>query len=100
MILQNFNSTNLQSEKLSDDDVPSAPPFCGATQEIKQDDEISPSRVHRTPHATASSEFKTTPGRKQEGNIENGNLGQFVRSVYYLSTSLWENVMQCAYVGK
>ncbi|PQQ10519.1 uncharacterized protein Pyn_37378 [Prunus yedoensis var. nudiflora] len=56
---KNFNSTNLQSEKLSDDDVPSAPPFCGATQEIKQDDEISPSR---------------------EGNIENGNLGQFVRT--------------------
>ncbi|VVA16266.1 PREDICTED: ZEAMMB73_Zm00001d018133 [Prunus dulcis] len=77
---KNFNSTNLQSEKLSDDDVPSAPPFCGATQEIKQDDDISPSRVHRTPHATASSEFKTTPARKQEGNIENGNLGQFVRT--------------------
>lgn len=56
-IFQGLHPRNLQSEKLSDDDdVPSAPPFCGATQEIKQDNETSPSRIPRTQHTTSSSD--------------------------------------------
>ncbi|KAM1203766.1 hypothetical protein ACFX13_020079 [Malus domestica] len=77
---KNLHSTNLQSKKFPDDDVPSAPPFCGATQEIKQDDEKSPTRVHRTPRATSPSEFKTTPGKKQDGVTGNGNLEHFART--------------------
>ncbi|KAL6180048.1 hypothetical protein ACLB2K_046717 [Fragaria x ananassa] len=51
-----LHSRILQSEKLSDDDdVPSAPPFCGAAQEIKQNQQ-SPARIHRTQHTPSSSD--------------------------------------------
>ncbi|KAM1014194.1 hypothetical protein EV1_043720 [Malus domestica] len=77
---KNLNSRNLQSKMFSDEEVPSAPPFCGVTQEIKQDDAKSPNRVHRTPHATSSSEFKTTTGKTQDSLTGNGNLEQFART--------------------
>lgn len=40
--MQDLNARNLQNQKPSDDDNPSAPPFSGATGEIKQDAEHIP----------------------------------------------------------
>lgn len=82
LYFQGLHTRNVQTEKLSDDDdgdddVPSASPFCAAAQEIKRDNEQSPSRIHRTQHKTSSSD-------------------QFVRYVYYFNASSfnkWHPIM-------
>lgn len=79
---QGLHSRKLQNGKFSDeDDVPSAPPFGGSTQEIKVAAESSPaSKVHGTPKAADLPEAKnTTIKPKDKGG--NGKSDQFVRSV-------------------
>lgn len=63
-----------------DDDIPSAPPFCGSTQEIRTHEEIPASRAHTTPKKAASSTLKSMPGDKIETHVENGSPEQCVRT--------------------
>lgn len=76
-----LHSRKLQNGKFSDeDDVPSAPPFGGSTQEIKVAAESSPaSKVHGTPKAADLPEAKNTT-IKPEDKGGNGKSDQFVRS--------------------
>lgn len=86
---------NLQNGRLSDDedeDVPSAPPFCGSTPEIRQTtEEIPTSRAHSTQNKAESSTVKSV---SKDIKLENNGCAsseQFVRLVYlielvYLST--------------
>ena len=79
---------NPQNGRISDDeddDIPSAPPFCGSTQEIKQTPEgIPASRAHTTPNKAESSTLKSMSGDKIENQVENGSSDQFVRFVYLI----------------
>ncbi|XP_020235185.1 uncharacterized protein LOC109815018 [Cajanus cajan] len=63
-----------------DDDIPSAPPFCGSTQEIRTHEGIPASRAHTTPKKAASSTLKSMPGDKIETHVENGSPEQCVRT--------------------
>lgn len=82
-LTQGLHSKKLQNGKFSDDDdVASAPPFCGAAQEIKQAADKSPaSKIHGTTHAADSSEIKTGPSINPEdkGGHENKS-DHFARS--------------------
>ncbi|KAG2698798.1 hypothetical protein I3760_07G165000 [Carya illinoinensis] len=75
---KNLHSRNLQDEKFSDDDdddIPSAPPFCGSTQEIKQG-------AVRSPVSTKNNwnTLETTPSVKVENDTGNRNPEHFVRT--------------------
>ncbi|KDP41462.1 hypothetical protein JCGZ_15869 [Jatropha curcas] len=86
---RDLHSRNLQNEKLSyDDDVPSAPPFCGSGQEIKETGELA-SGVHKTTGITDSSDFSTinetsktkpTSVGEPKDNSGNKNPDQFLRT--------------------
>ncbi|XP_057442468.1 uncharacterized protein LOC130734157 [Lotus japonicus] len=61
-----------------DDDIPSAPPFCGSTQEIRPThDEIPTSRTHTTPNKAESSTLSSDKIAKHVGNESSD---QFVRT--------------------
>lgn len=76
-----LHSRKLQNGKFSDeDDVPSAPPFGGSTQEIKVAAESSPaSKVQGTPNTTDLPEAKNTTNIP-EAKGGNGKSEQFARS--------------------
>ncbi|XP_057986527.1 uncharacterized protein LOC110641989 [Hevea brasiliensis] len=86
---KDFHSRNLQNEKFSyDDDVPSAPPFCGSAQEIKESATLA-SGVHKTIHITDSCGFSTNDdenkikpmsGAQPKENLGSKNPDQFVRT--------------------
>ncbi|TKY56317.1 hypothetical protein E2542_SST20760 [Spatholobus suberectus] len=63
-----------------DDDIPSAPPFIGSTQEIRTHGEIPASGAHTIPNKAESSALKSMSGDKIESNVENGSTDQFVRT--------------------
>ncbi|KAK7321261.1 hypothetical protein VNO77_31727 [Canavalia gladiata] len=64
-----------------DDDIPSAPPFCGSTREIKQiHEEISASGECTTPNKAESSTLKSVSGGKIENHVEDESADQFVRT--------------------
>ncbi|KAJ9146509.1 hypothetical protein P3X46_028765 [Hevea brasiliensis] len=86
---KDLNSRNLQNVKFSyDDDVPSAPPFCGSGQEIKESAELA-SGVHKTagitdpcgfPTNDDKNEIKPTSGAEPKESFGNENPDQFVRT--------------------
>lgn len=87
---------NPQNGRISDDeedDIPSAPPFAGSTQEIRQThEEIPASRVDATPNKAESSSLKSMSGDKIENHVENGSPDQFARFVYLIiivSLNIW-----------
>lgn len=86
---QGLHSRKLQNGKFSDeDDVPSAPPFGGSTQEIKVAAESSPaSKVQGTPNTTDLPEAKNTTNIP-EAKGGNGKSEQFARSVLLFLYSL------------
>ncbi|BAT81923.1 hypothetical protein VIGAN_03183600 [Vigna angularis var. angularis] len=64
-----------------DDDIPSAPPFSGSTQDIRQTrKEIPTSRAHISPNKAESSTLKPVSGDKIENHVESGSPDQFVRT--------------------
>ncbi|KAG5052607.1 hypothetical protein HKD37_02G005259 [Glycine soja] len=79
----NVKSTAEKNGRISDDeddDIPSAPPFVGSTQEIRQThEETAASRVHATPNKAESSSLKSMSGDKIENHVENGSPDQFAR---------------------
>ncbi|KAF3446002.1 hypothetical protein FNV43_RR11180 [Rhamnella rubrinervis] len=78
-----LHSKKQQNGKFSaDDDIASAPPFCGAAQEIKQAADKSPaSKIHGATHAEDSSEIKSGPSIKPEDKSGNENKSDhFVRA--------------------
>ncbi|TXG52695.1 hypothetical protein EZV62_021864 [Acer yangbiense] len=90
---KDLHSKNLKNEKFSDDDeddVPSAPPFSGSAQEIKEEAERIPaSRLQsatclRDAQGSATGNgpnaFKPESGVKPDDNTGNRNSGQFVRT--------------------
>lgn len=83
---QGFHSRKLQNGKFSDDDdVPSAPPFGGSTQEIKQASERGPTpKMNGTAKAADLPGVKNTADIKPEDKSANGKSEQFVRSVFLL----------------
>ncbi|KAF5456023.1 hypothetical protein F2P56_025539 [Juglans regia] len=75
---KNLHSRNLQDEKFSDDDdgdIPSAPPFCGSAQEIKQGAVRSPVSTKNNWNTS-----ETTPCVKVENDTGNRNPEHFVRT--------------------
>lgn len=84
-ILQHINMKNLQNQKLSDDDNPSAPPFSDAGGEIKQEESPVSTRPIDMPSAAAANGFerKTTTASLQN-NIRQETPKTSVRFVYYL----------------
>ncbi|KAE9615218.1 hypothetical protein Lalb_Chr04g0252951 [Lupinus albus] len=80
----NVQSAKEKKGRLSDDDdddVPSAPPFCGPGQEIKQThEEIPSSGAQTTTKRAEPSTLKSTSEDKIEDNIGNDNHEQFVRT--------------------
>ncbi|KAG4954837.1 hypothetical protein JHK87_040431 [Glycine soja] len=80
----NVKSAAEKNGRISDDeedDIPSAPPFAGSTQEIRQThEEIPASRVHATPNKAESSSLKSMSGDKIENHVENGSPDQFART--------------------
>lgn len=80
---KDVNSRKMQNEKLSDDDLPSAPPFSTSAQEIEQDEQIPVSRVQRTASAVNSSELnasKSMAGIKSEHNARRTKSDDFPRT--------------------
>lgn len=79
---------NFQSGRLSDDedeDIPSAPPFCGSTQEIRQtNEEIPTSATRSTPNKAESSTLKSVSRDKLE-NHGDASSEKFVRLVYLIA---------------
>lgn len=74
----------MDHEKFSDDDVPSAPPFCGSGGEIKQDMEKSPtSKVEYTSTLAAegSNLESVSPSISAQENITKGTCNSTVRFV-------------------
>jgi hypothetical protein len=82
---------NLQNGRLSDDedeDIPSAPPFCGSTHEIRQaNEEIPTSAMRSTPSKVESSTLKSASRDKFE-NHGDASSEQFVRLVYLIELVL------------
>ncbi|RZB69596.1 uncharacterized protein LOC114384975 [Glycine soja] len=80
----NVKSAAEKNGRISDDeedDIPSAPPFAGSTQEIRQThEEIPASRVDATPNKAESSSLKSMSGDKIENHVENGSPDQFART--------------------
>ena len=81
--LQHFNMKNLQNQKLSDDDNPSAPPFSDAGGEIKQEPSPASSRPNGMPSVAVGSETKTTTATLQN-NIRQEMPKTSVRFVFSL----------------
>ncbi|KAI7998806.1 hypothetical protein LOK49_LG10G00782 [Camellia lanceoleosa] len=82
---------NLPNEKFYDDDIPSAPLFCGSSREIKEDAEQLPtSRARYKPYVPYSHDFlakngpdasdSISPRVKPEDNTEKKIPDQHVRS--------------------
>ncbi|XP_028080585.1 uncharacterized protein LOC114282134 isoform X2 [Camellia sinensis] len=86
-----FSCQNLPNEKFSDDDIPSAPLFCGSSREIKEDAEQLPtSRAQYKPYVPYLHDFlakngpdasdSSSPQVKPEDNTEKKIPDQHVRS--------------------
>ncbi|KAI8000219.1 hypothetical protein LOK49_LG09G02077 [Camellia lanceoleosa] len=61
---------NLPNEKFSDDDIPSAPLFCGSSREIKEDAEQLPtSRAQYKPYVPYSHDFSAKNGPDASDSI-------------------------------
>lgn len=79
----NVQSSAEKSGRLSDDedeDFPSAPPFCGSTQEIRQtNEEIPTSAARSTPNKAESSTLKSVSRDKLE-NHGDASSEKFVRT--------------------
>lgn len=68
--MQDSRAKKLQNEKLSDDDIPSAPPFCGSAGEIKQEaEQLQNSREHYAPHAADFRDFSVKNGAKTSESV-------------------------------
>ncbi|XP_019455624.1 PREDICTED: uncharacterized protein LOC109356653 isoform X1 [Lupinus angustifolius] len=72
----NVQSATEKNGRLSDDDVPSAPPFFGSSQEIRQTHEKIPASGENA----ESSALKSMSEDKVEDHIEKENHDQFVRT--------------------
>uniref|UniRef100_A0A5B6ZKD2 Pesticidal crystal cry8Ba protein n=1 Tax=Davidia involucrata TaxID=16924 RepID=A0A5B6ZKD2_DAVIN len=79
---KDLRARNLANERLSDDDIPSAPPFCGSAGATKQDTEQIPtSRAHNTPCVADSQGFSVRNKPNTSESISSGvnpqdNTGQ------------------------
>ena len=63
--MQDSRATKLQNEKFSDEDIPSAPQFCGSAGEIKQESKQLPtSRAHYEFRAADLRDFSVKNGAK------------------------------------
>lgn len=81
VILQDLNSRNLQNEN-HEDEVPSAPPFCGSAHEIRESAELAVGEHNDTSSASINNgpnEIKFTSGVQWHDSAENKNSDQFVR---------------------
>ncbi|KAL6997387.1 hypothetical protein U1Q18_007514 [Sarracenia purpurea var. burkii] len=68
--LKDSRARNLQNEKLSDDDFPSAPPFGGSAGEIKQDaEQLSAARSHYSTRVADLHDFSVKNGPKTSESI-------------------------------
>ncbi|GKV09465.1 hypothetical protein SLEP1_g20962 [Rubroshorea leprosula] len=73
----------MQNEKISDDDLPSAPPFSSTAQEIEQGEHMPASGMHGTSSAANSREpnaLKSMSGVKPECNARNSKSDEFIRA--------------------
>ncbi|GLT79898.1 hypothetical protein SLA2020_513670 [Shorea laevis] len=80
---KDLHSRKMQNEKLSDDDLPSAPPFSSSAQEIQQGEHMPASRMNGTPSAAKSNKpnaVKYMSGVKPEHNARNSKSDEFVRT--------------------
>ncbi|GMI89641.1 hypothetical protein like AT4G24610 [Hibiscus trionum] len=81
---KDLNSRKLHHEKISNDDIPSAPPFSSSVQEVKQETEHIPeSETQSTRCAAASHDpktFKSMSGVKPECYRSNRKSEEFVRN--------------------
>lgn len=83
-MLQNSQHGRISDDE--DDDIPSAPPFSGSTQDIRQTHkEIPTSRAHISPNKAESSTLKPVSGDKIENHVESGSPDQFARLARHLS---------------
>lgn len=76
---------NLENKRFSDEDIPSAPPFCGSGGEIKIDGETS--SVSRKECVSSMAAEKDTPERKssdtgQQDNVPKDTCDSTVRFVF------------------
>ncbi|KAA8528345.1 hypothetical protein F0562_035700 [Nyssa sinensis] len=72
---KDLRARNLPNERLSDDDIPSAPPFCGYAKEIKPDTEQIPtSRAHYTAYVADSQGFSV---RNKPNTLESISSGVY-----------------------
>lgn len=97
---QDSHAKTLPKESFSDgdDDVPSAPPFCGSGQKINESaKQVSPSGEQSKPCAAGSHGFSTkngpdtlrsVPGFNSEDKTGMGIPDKFVRFVY--SSLMWQ----------
>ncbi|XP_065880895.1 uncharacterized protein [Euphorbia lathyris] len=80
--LKDLNSRNLQNEN-HDDDVPSAPPFCGSAHEIRERAELPSGEHNGTGSASINTDpnkIKLTSGVQSHDNTGNKNPDQFLRT--------------------
>ncbi|XP_027329204.1 uncharacterized protein LOC113845810 isoform X2 [Abrus precatorius] len=78
----NVHSAAEKNGRLSDDDeddIPSAPPFCGSQGIRQTHEEITASGAHTAPKKAESSSLKTMSD-KIENHVENESTDQFVRT--------------------
>ncbi|KAF8377347.1 hypothetical protein HHK36_030724 [Tetracentron sinense] len=74
---RDFHARGLQNMKLSDDDVPSAPPFCGSSEEINQDaEQIPASGAHGTQCTTNTNGFSSRNEPNTRQNMYSGVTAQ------------------------
>ncbi|XP_057490269.1 uncharacterized protein LOC130776172 [Actinidia eriantha] len=68
--VKDSRAKKLLNEKLSDDDIPSAPPFCGSAGEIKQEaEQLQNSRAHYAPRAADFRDFSVKNGAKTSESV-------------------------------
>ncbi|KAL3514254.1 hypothetical protein ACH5RR_026971 [Cinchona calisaya] len=82
-------SRNLDNQRFSDEDVPSAPPFCGSAGEIKIDKETSPASKTEYPSSMASE--KDTLRSRSLGIGQQHNLPKDTRDSTMRTTAAAES---------
>lgn len=80
--MQDVTARNLQNQKFSDDDLPSAPPFCGSGEEVKLDKEKTPAaKVEYSSPLAESNIENVAPTISVQDNIAKGTCDSSIRFV-------------------
>ncbi|KAI5654995.1 hypothetical protein M9H77_32182 [Catharanthus roseus] len=80
---KDVTARNLQNQKFSDDDLPSAPPFCGSGEEVKLDKEKTPAAKveYSSPLAATKSNIENVaPTISVQDNIAKGTCDSSIRT--------------------